>query len=34
LLASSFKPLVPDGQLVAVKVEDLDPIPATIEEEE
>ena len=26
--------LIPDGQAVTVEVEDLDPIPATVEEEE
>ena len=29
-----LEPLVPDRQTVAVKVEDLDPIPAAVEEEE
>ena len=34
LEGSGFKSLVPDGQPVTVKVEDLDPISATVEEEE
>src|SRR5271169_5045767 len=33
LVASSFKPFIPDGQPVAVEVEDLDPIPATVEKQ-
>src|SRR4051812_13599296 len=34
LEAPFLKPLVPDRQTVAVKIEYLDPIPATVEEEE
>ena len=34
LEGSSLKSLVPDGQPVTIKIEDLDPISATVEEEE
>ena len=34
LEASCLEPLVPDRQPVTVKIEDLDPIPAPVEEEE
>ena len=34
LEGASFESFVPDRQPVAVKVEDLDPIPAAVEEEE
>ena len=34
LEATDLKSLVPDDQPVTVKIEDLDPIPATVEEEE
>ncbi len=34
LEASFLKTLVPDRQTVPVKIEDLDPIPAPVEEEE
>ena len=34
LEASGLESLVPDGQAVAIEVEDLDPIPAAVEEEE
>ncbi len=34
LEAADLEPFVPDGQAVMVEVEDLDPIPAPVEEEE
>ena len=34
LEGAGLEPLIPDGQAVTVEVEDLDPIPATVEEEE
>src|SRR5438874_2345882 len=34
LEGADLESFVPDGQAVAVEVEDLDPIPATVEEEE
>jgi hypothetical protein len=34
LEGAGLKPLISDGQAVTVEVEDLDPIPATVEEEE
>jgi hypothetical protein len=34
LEGTALKSLVPDGQAVTIKIEDLDPIPAAVEEEE